>query len=90
MAPDEPKTERDLAWVRTVLVELSKLHVLSRTPITDDTSVQWGAAVHRDGDQLLVYGVIDEGAENLFRTKPPGTRLRVRDMVRSWRGRWGS
>jgi hypothetical protein len=59
------KGEWDFAWVRTVLVELSlpDLHVLSRTPISDGTGAQWGAAVHRDGDELLVFGVVDKGAE---------------------------
>ncbi|UUV32307.1 hypothetical protein NQK81_02310 [Amycolatopsis roodepoortensis] len=62
-APDAVKGEWDFAWVRTILVELSlpDLRVLSRTPVNDETGVQWGAAVHRDGDQLLVYGVADEG-----------------------------
>jgi hypothetical protein len=60
---DEQKTEWDFAWVRTVLAELllPDLQVLSRTPIVDGTGVQWGAAVHRDGDELLIYGVADEG-----------------------------
>ncbi|GAB3162244.1 hypothetical protein GCM10027258_80990 [Amycolatopsis stemonae] len=61
--PDEQKTEWDFAWRRTVRVELTlpDLCVLSRTPIADGTGVQWGAAVHRVGDELLVYGVADEG-----------------------------
>jgi hypothetical protein len=61
--PDELKAEWDFAWVRTILVELSlpDLRVLSRTPLGDGTGVQWGAAVHRDGNELLVYGVADEG-----------------------------
>lgn len=60
---DEVKGEWDFAWVRTILVELSlpDLRVLGRTPIEDGTGVQWGTAVHRDGDELLIYGVVDEG-----------------------------
>ncbi|ALG06383.1 hypothetical protein AOZ06_05090 [Kibdelosporangium phytohabitans] len=63
--PDEEKGEWDFAWVRPILVELSlpDLRVLSRNPIDDGTGVQWGASVHRDGDELLVYGVADEGAD---------------------------
>lgn len=63
--PDPEKGEWDFAWVRTILVErsLPDFRVLSQTPIADGTGAQWGAAVRRLGDELLVYGLIDEGLQ---------------------------
>lgn len=94
--PDEQKTEWDFAWTQTVLVELSlpDLQVISRTPITDGTDVQWGAAVHREGDDLLVYGVADEGENKhlLLATTSavqPGSAWRYRTADGSWSTRPG-
>lgn len=94
--PDEQKTEWDFAWVRTVLAELSlpDLRVLSRTPIVDGTGVQWGAAIHRDGEELLVYGVADEGENKhlLLATTSasgPGATWRYRAADSSWSTRPG-
>lgn len=93
--PDEEKGEWDFAWTRTVRVELSlpDLRVLSRTPIDDGTAVQWGAAVHRDGDELLVYGVEDEGAEKhlllaVTSAAQPGGQWRYR-TAHGWSTRAG-
>jgi hypothetical protein len=63
--PDAEKGEWDFAWVSTILVErsLPDLRVLSQTPIADGTGAQWGAAVRLVGDELLVFGLVDEGAQ---------------------------
>jgi hypothetical protein len=95
--PDDQKGEWDFAWVQTILVELSlpDFQVLSRTPISDGTGVQWGAAVHRDGDDLLVYGVADEGEQGkhlLLAITPvtsPGTDWRYRTSEGTWSPRPG-
>lgn len=65
------------------------LRLLNRTPIADATGVQWGAAVHRDGDELLVYGVADEGQHKhllLAATSAlrPGDTWRYRTADGSW------
>ncbi len=90
------KGEWDFAWVRTILVELSlpDLRVLSRTPMDDGTGVQWGAAVHRDSDELLVYGVVEEGDHKhlLLASAPtsqPGGQWRYR-TADGWSARPGA
>jgi hypothetical protein len=62
-------------------LSLPDLEVLSRTPIVDGTGVQWGAAVHRDGDELLIYGVADEGENKLHRTNSESGRNGLRCSI---------
>jgi hypothetical protein len=63
--------------------------VLSRTPITEGEGVQWGAAVHRIGDDLLVYGVTDEGEHKhllmaVTSAARPGGAWRYRTASGAW------
>lgn len=92
--PNPERSEWDFAWVRTVLAEvaLPDLRVLARTPIEDGTGVQWGAALHRHGDDLLIYGVADEGEHKhlLMATAParePGRNWLYRTADRRWSAR---
>lgn len=80
--PDAEKDEWDFAWVRTVLVELSlpDLQVLGQTPLDDGTGVQWGAAVRRVGDDLLVFGVIDEGLQKHLVV----AKAQLSDLIGGW------
>jgi hypothetical protein len=91
--PDSEKGEWDFAWVRSILVELSlpDLRVLGQTPIDDGTGVQWGAAVQRVGDELLVYGLIDQGHEkHLAVAKSQLSDLSGRWSYRTADQRWSS
>jgi hypothetical protein len=89
--PDAENSDWDIEWVETVLIErsLPDLRVLSQNTITDGTGVQWGASVHRDGDELLVYGAADEGdLKHLLLAKTSTARPGTDWLYRTAGGTW--